>query len=727
MNRTPHFKNLAAFGILLFAMHSPAAWAQDGGETQSQNQNQRDDDVSRADEFKPAIIVTASRVNKPISAIPNSVRVIDRETIDQQLSVSTSLLDSLSFSIPSLTPGRQKMTSSSVTLRGRTPLYLLDNIPQSTPLRNGERSGFTIDPAFVDRVEVIYGANAIQGVGATGGVINYVTVAPPTNGDLLAKVSAEISTDDFEDNGFHTRLTGLVGQKIGAVDFVVAGAYQKNDLYYDGNGNAVGVDPTQGDLADTTSYNVFGKLGLDIDDSKRIELTANYFNLAGDGDYVRVDGDIAAGIPATSARGVPAGDPTYNEAVNLALSYTDRDLFGGKLSLAGYYYDFYALYGGDAFPVFQDVSIAPAGSLFDQSALASEKYGAKLTYVREDTLWNGLQIAAGAAYLHDETFQELAQTDRLWVPLLKFQEFAPFVQLEQTFLNEAVRLSGGLRYENVALDVPDFTTIASAGSTFVQGSSLTFDKLLGNAGIVVEPLEGLTFFSSYAQGFTMPDAGLVLRSVNTPGQTVADLIDLQPVIADNIEIGAGYHKDGLNLDASYFWSNSDLGSRIQVVNGAGQIRRERTEISGFEFAADYHFPSGFGFGANFAKLYGRFDSDGDDVVDRDLDGRNISPDRLNLFIEGPIAGSLSARLQSSTFFDRTFDGGLPQNDFDGFTLVDLALSYTGNDFGDFSLGIQNILDKQYITYYAQTVTFVNDSTYVSGRGRAFTLGWKYSF
>ena len=70
---------------------------------------------------------------------------------------------------------------------------------------------------------------------------------------------------------------------------------------------------------------------------------------------------------------------------------------------------------------------------------------------------------------------------------------------------------------------------------------------------------------------------------------------------------------------------------------------------------------------------------------------------------------------------------MPQNDFDGFTLVDLALSYTGNDFGDFSLGIQNILDKQYITYYAQTVTFVNDSTYVSGRGRAFTLGWKYSF
>ena len=161
MIRALHFKDLSAFGVLLFAMHSPAAWAQDGGAPVSQNQKQREGDAGRADGSKPAIIVTASRVNKPISAIPNSVRVIDRETIDEQLSVSTSLLDSLSFSIPSLTPGRQKMTSSSVTLRGRTPLYLLDNIPQSTPLRNGERSGFTIDPAFVDRVEVIYGANAI--------------------------------------------------------------------------------------------------------------------------------------------------------------------------------------------------------------------------------------------------------------------------------------------------------------------------------------------------------------------------------------------------------------------------------------------------------------------------------------------------------------------------------------------------------------------------------------
>ena len=121
------------------------------------------------------IVVTATRVPTPITAIPNTVRVLDREAVETQLAVSPSLIDSLSFSIPSLAPGRQRMTSTGESLRGRTPLYLVDGIPQTTPWRDGKRSGFTIDPAFVDRVEVIFGANAIQGLGATGGAINYVT------------------------------------------------------------------------------------------------------------------------------------------------------------------------------------------------------------------------------------------------------------------------------------------------------------------------------------------------------------------------------------------------------------------------------------------------------------------------------------------------------------------------------------------------------------------------
>ncbi|MEN3977292.1 TonB-dependent receptor, partial [Emcibacter sp. SYSU 3D8] len=172
------------------------------------------------------------------------------------------------------------------------------------------------------------------------------------------------------------------------------------------------------------------------------------------------------------------------------------------------------------------------------------------------------------------------------------------------------------------------------------------------------PVTGLSMFASYSQGFTMPDAGLILRAVNKPGQNVEQLVNLQPVIADNIELGATYKTGGLSVSASYFWSNSDLGSRIQVIGGAGFVQREKTKIHGIEMAASYTFESGLDFGANFAILKGRFDSNGDEIVDKDLDGRNIAPNRLNAYIQGPIFGGLSGRVQMSHLFDRHFDGGL---------------------------------------------------------------------
>ena len=673
------------------------------------------------------IVVTATRVPTPITAIPNTVRVLDREAVETQLAVSPSLLDSLSFSVPSLAPGRQRMTSTGESLRGRTPLYMIDGIPQTTPLRDGKRSGFTIDPAFVDRVEVIYGANAIQGLGATGGVINYVTARPPANGDWLRRVTAEITTDDFEENGFHYRGSALAGRTVGDFDFVVGGAYERNDLFYDGADRPIVVDPTQGDIMDGSGWSLFSRLGYDITPEQRLELMANIFNFEGDGDYRPVPGNAALGIPATSIEGDPAGDPTRNDAQNFALTYRNRDLLGGTLTVQGFYYDFYALYGGDTFPVFQDPAIAPIGTLFDQSALSSEKYGTKLTYARENALWQGLQVVAGADYLRDRTNQELAQTGRLWVPNLIYRGWAPFLQLEQRLLGDRVRLSGGVRWENVTLDVPDFTTIASANSTFVAGGSPSFDTWLKNVGAVVEPADGLQLFASYAQGFNMPDAGLILRAVRTPGQSVDELVDLQPVIADNIEIGSTFRREGLELSASYFWSNSDLGSRIQVIGGAGVIQRERTEIKGLELAASYRFSEGIRIGAAFAALDGRYDSNGDDMVDRDLDGRNIAPNRLNVYAQAPIAGGVSARVQASHLFDRQFQGGAPRFDFDGYTLVDAIITYDAASAGRFTLGIANLLDQQYINYTSQTANFITNNNYSSGRGRAITLRWQGSF
>lgn len=681
----------------------------------------------RSDDTQNEIVVTATRVPTPITAIPNTVRVLDRKAIETQTAVSSSLLDSLSFSIPSLAPGRQKLTSFGESLRGRTPLYLVDGIPQSTPLRDGKRSGFTIDPAFVDRVEVIFGANAVQGVGATGGIINYVTPSAPSNGALLNRFSAELTTDDFEDSGWHYRASGLVGRKAGAFDFVAGASYEKRGLFYDGYDRSIAVDPVQGDIMDTKAWSLFAKLGWDATADQRFEFTGNIFDQRGEGNYVVVPGNVAAGVPASSTEGDPAGDPTRNKARNFALTYRNSDLLGGALTLQGFRYNFYGLYGGGTFPAFQDPAIAPRGTLFDQSALTSKKRGAKLTYARDDLLWRGLQLVAGGDYLRDRTFQDLAQTGRLWVPNMIYRGWAPFLQLEQRLASDVVRLSGGLRYENATLDVPDFTTIASANSAFVEGASPRFRKLLKNAGVVVEPRPGVSAFASYAQGFTMPDAGLILRAVNRPNQSASDLVDLKPVVADNVEVGTSVRRGGLTASASYFRSNSDLGSRIQVINGVGVVQRERTEVRGVELSASYRFGRNARAGAAYASIKGRYDSNGDGKVDRDLDGRNIAPDRLNMFAEGPLMPRLKGRAQMSYFLGRTFEGGPPGFNFDGHSLIDALLVYDMERRGALTLGVQNLLDKKYISYFSQTYSFRSNSDFVSGRGRAITLRWQGSF
>ena len=144
---------------------------------------------------------------------------------------------------------------------------------------------------------------------------------------------------------------------------------------------------------------------------------ANLFDQGGDGDYVGVPGNISTGLPATSVKGTPPGDPTRNEASNFALTYRNRDLFGGMLTLQGFYYDFYARYGAGIFTAFQDAAIAPVGTLVDQSALSSEKYGAKLT-ITEDVK----AAVQGVDFIHTDVWVSMGEPKEVWkerIELLK--------------------------------------------------------------------------------------------------------------------------------------------------------------------------------------------------------------------------------------------------------------------------------------------------------------------
>ena len=121
-------RRLALSGLSLWALATAA-----------QAEDMRAPDSTDLDQ----VVITAARTILPASALPLTVDVIDNQSLSQQVSVSGSIIDAISTLSPSFSPTRQKLSGAGESLRGRSPLYAINGIPQSTPIRDGSRDGGT--------------------------------------------------------------------------------------------------------------------------------------------------------------------------------------------------------------------------------------------------------------------------------------------------------------------------------------------------------------------------------------------------------------------------------------------------------------------------------------------------------------------------------------------------------------------------------------------------------
>lgn len=696
------------------------------------------------------IIVTAARTILPPSALALTIDIIDKTALDQQLAMAGSVTDAVANLTPSFSPTRQKLSGAGETLRGRSPLYAINGIPQSTPLRDGSRDGFTIDGFFVDRVELIYGSNALQGIGGTGGIVNQVTVGAPSEEGLSGRTLVQGTADnDFSKAGMGGKLAGLVQYKAGAFDATVGAAYEIRGVFSDAKGRPIGLNLTQGETQDSKTLSLFGRFGYELSPSARIDLIASRYELKGDGDYVAVAGNRALGIPTSAVRGNPPGKSAQNRTESVALSLTDTDLGGGNLVSQIFFNRSRDTFGGEIATqaAFQDIRIAPIGTLFDQSQNRSRKFGGKLSYERGLPGFDDLTLTLGFDALWDTTEQRLIATGRTWVPPTDFRSLAPFAQANLKLFDGLIRVAGGARYENVKITIDDYTTLATTttprGGVSVAGGSPTFDDMLINGGVIIEPIDGIRAYASYAEGFTVPDVGRITRSIGTAGVDIDTFLDISPIVSNNREIGFEVKRGPLDASASYFWSSSDKGQLlIARPDRTFDVQRLRVEIQGLELNLGIQTPiDGLRLNVGYAHLIGRFDSDAvpDGIVDSDLDGTNISPDRLNLAANYS-SGPFSARIQTQVYFKRRFDSKaraaddanplrplkLADNDFGGYTLTDANVRYQ-TAIGGISLSVQNLFNKQYIDYSSDTRLPTDQLSYFAGRGRTFTLGWDYRF
>lgn len=662
-------------------------------------------------------VITATRREEPVENVSGSVSVIDRPLLEAQSTVSSDLGDVLAKTVPGFSPSTETLSDFGFTLRGRDFLVLVDGVPQSTPLRNVQRALRVISPDAIERIEVIRGATAVYGFGATGGLVNIITRKPGDEEGVSgwSEVGARFSTEHFSDS-FELFTTHGVTLREGDFDALVVGTYADRDSFFDADGDRIPPDPqAQGGLADTREYDVLAKFGWDFTPNQRIEFSVNHFDIEQDTNYITVPGDVAAGDKATAARGdVPGKDPGTDDTV-LNLVYIHDDVLGtgSRASVQVYYQDFRSRF------TVSDFFVPPS-----QSFIESEKFGARLTI---DTPFGlGLEdfgglVTWGVDFQHDTTAQPL-EDGRIFTPNMEQNAIAPFAQLKIP-IGDRLVLNGGVRHEIIAVDVEDFTTVTTVvgGGTDVAGGDLNYDATLFNVGAIYDLTDAVALFGTFSQGFSVADVGRELRATAAPS---VDALDPEAQKVDSYELGVRGKWKRVRSSVAGFYSESDLGTTFGGTEFT--IQRQPERVWGAEGELDVHVTDKLDVGGSVTWIEGKIDPDDNGSYDERIDGIRIPPLKVTAHLEHRTLPGWTNRLQLlySGKRDRFNSAEFGQGDIEDFLTFDLYSQIEVGP-GHVLIGIENLLNEDYFPVISQASNL--DSDYAMGRGRTVTLSYKMTW
>lgn len=671
------------------------------------------------------VIVSASRSVEALDETPASVHVLDSKTVQLQTQINPNISNILAATVPGLALNSNSTSNVGQTLRGRNVLIMVDGIPQSTPLRNGSRDVRTIDPAAIERVEVVKGATAVYGNGADGGLINYITRKPDATKPFSAYTSITGTGMPF-----HSQETmgGRISQqftgKLNKFDYVASGTYEKTGVLKDGEGLVI--SPLYG-LGETNLYNGFAKAGYNISDKHRVEAMYNYFGSSQDTEYILQNGKYGE-TPSIGVKGEVKGEnegTRYNH--NAQLRYTGSNLFlNTTLDLSAYLQSFYTVYGWTSY--FKDGG---------QSTILSNKNGVRLNLNTPINLHNSVkaQVTYGLDYLNDITSQPLVD-GRTWVPEMDLKNLAPYAQLQLNVKSDFI-LKAGYRFDNVNIGIDDFQQLVlatGAGGEYVKGGTLKFNANTFNFGLRYIGIDAFKPFVSYSQGFSMIDVGRYVRGAK---ENYISQMNLEPVIVNNYEAGFHSRLGKFAFSGAYFISTSKLGANLKA-NDAGvySIERAPEHIQGFEALVDFFATSKLTVGANAAYSEGKVDLDNNgeynDAADNYLNSTRIPPLKITSYINFKPTQKLNFNLQyiysgTRDRFEPNAKGAYVSGEgpIKSFNVFNLAANYQATDKLGINLGIENLLDEAY--YLPQAYWYGRNDYFTRATGARVQAGFSYKW
>lgn len=677
------------------------------------------------------VVITANRIKEKKTDAVANVTIIDQKKLQQFIKIAPDMSHLIGMIEPAMSLSTNTTNNRYQNLRGRSILVLIDGIPQSTPLRATDRDIRSIDPAAVERIEIVKGATSIYGNGAIGGIMNIVTKKSPKNvifgGQTTIGASAR---DSFKENrGFGYRFNQQFYGNYKGFSYLVDGAMNQTGSAIDGTGEYI--SPRYG-LGDVRTYNGLVKLGYQFDDDNKVEAMYNFYQslqntplVASGGKYLERPriGVYGTKDPAAQDEGM-----RYNH--NAYIKFNSNNIFKRTdLELSAFTQHQYAI-----FDYRKHNARSPRWeSSSGQATVKGEKYGIR-TQLTSKVLFSEnvfTQLLYGADVLIDKTSQPLVD-GRYWMPELTSYNSAPFLQTKTTFFQYYV-LKAGLRYDYIDVSVPNYEVLRLRNTdprVYVKGGDLTYNNLSPNVGIAYNQFKYFQPFISYSQGFSIFDLGRTLRAAKAD---VLSKINTEPVKTENYEAGAYAELSKyVHLSGSYFYTYSKLGSDLKSVSGFWVVDRTPQKVYGFEVNADIFPTKWLTLGGSFISFEGKKKSTEDGDWDGYMSGTSIPAPKATAYIR--VTPTEYSYLQVNYLHTGSRDRFSPDNrgvytEGEGIVypidLFSLSAGYTFNKSFSLALGIENLTDKVYYTPASMLVA--RDAEYTRGNGRYFNLSLTYRY
>ncbi|EJN06844.1 TonB-dependent receptor [Phyllobacterium sp. YR531] len=678
------------------------------------------------------ITIEANRLGSRPESLTRNVTTLDREEIEKLQSTSRNLPDLLGKAVPGLALSTGAFTTFGQGLRGRSALVVIDGVPQKLN-RDTSRDLFNVDIAAIEKIEVVHGGSALYGNGATGGIIYITTLQGGGEPRFKTRIEAGNSLTNFGRNGTSARISQSAQGRFGDTDYAFSASGDINRGLFDASGNRIAPEPSQGDLFDTLSGSLFGRVRHHFDDQS-IGASIIFKKIKQDSDYaadVSVTGSPPGTVPARAIDGLSLDK--QGELLNIqgTLDYRHEDILGGTLDA-----QVFARRAESRFYPADARNIRNRAAII-QSYFESDIYGGSVVFntpiplseeIPVSLMWGmdaQLESSVGPADIFDGTdFDNSNGTNftrtgtTIWTPPFDLDQYSVFAQLEVK-PTDRITIRGGVRQQWAQLSADPFTTIIGDP---IEGGKLDFSSALYNIGMNYEFVDGVSLFADFSQSYDLSDIGIQLRQAprgfNLSGS------DIQPLSYDNYEVGIRASAGDFTGSAAVFLSKSELGA-LRTEDFILVQDRDPEEIKGVELAASYRFNEQWSAGGTFTYTTGdRTAATGQKIA---LDGFRIPPVKVTGFVEYIPKEWWTLRLEGiySGSRDDAFEDGVA---FGGREVDDFAVFNLSSDFkldrGKLSVGVDNIFNADYYNVYAQLLRNSNNTSHIKSPGTTFKVAYE---